>query len=134
MRYRKLDANNDYTFGHGREDYLVDTPQTVAQAVFTAMRLLLGEWFLDTTVGVPWLTQIVGRNKKDSYDQILKATIRGVQGVVDIGTYSSSLDQDTRVLTVNEIEVITVYGTVVLQDVSPIGGYGQSGYGASFGG
>lgn len=134
MRYRKLDDNNDYVFGHGSEDYLVDTPQTVAQAIFTALRLLLGEWFLDTTVGVPWLTQVVGRNKKDSYDQIIKSTIRGVQGVVDIGTYSSTLDATTRMLTVTEVEVITVYGSVVLQDVSPIGGYGQSGYGRSYGG
>jgi hypothetical protein len=54
MRYRKLDANGDYTFGGGSNDFLVNTPETVAQAVMTRLNLLQGEWFLDTTAGMPW--------------------------------------------------------------------------------
>jgi hypothetical protein len=134
VRYRKLDPNNDYTFGHGGSDYLVDSAQTVAQLIFTTLRLLLGEWFLDTTKGVPWLTQVVGRNHKDAYDQIIKSTIKGVQGVVDLTDYSSTLDPGSRTLTINQATVITVYGTVNLQNISAIGGYGQSAYGRKYGG
>jgi hypothetical protein len=102
--------------------------------VFTSLRLLLGEWFLDTTKGVPWLTQVVGRNKKESYDQLVKSYIRQVQGVVDIGDYSSELDPDSRVLTITQLSVQTVYGTVTLSSISSVGGYGASPYGASYGG
>jgi hypothetical protein len=27
MRYRKLDSNDDYVFGHGASDYLVNSPR-----------------------------------------------------------------------------------------------------------
>jgi hypothetical protein len=35
MRYGKLDAGGDYCFGGGATDFLVNTPETVAQAVLT---------------------------------------------------------------------------------------------------
>lgn len=134
MRYRKLDLNNDMVFGHGGADYLVNSAQTVAQAIFTALRLLLGEWFLDTTVGLPWLTQVVGRNQKNTYDQIVKSAVKGVQGVVDISGYSSILDANSRALTITQSTVITIYGTINLQGISIPVGYGQSPYGREYGG
>jgi hypothetical protein len=132
MRYRKLDSNNDMVFGHGGADYLVNSPQTVAQAIFTTLRLLLGEWFLDTTKGVPWLTQVVGRQK--NYDDVVKNAIRGVQGVIEIQDYSSSLDPLGRVLTINQATVITVYGPVTLTNISSLGGFGITPYGYVYGG
>ena len=134
MRYRKLDANLDYTFGHGGADYLIDSPQAVAQAIFTTLKLFLGEWFLDVTVGVPWLTQVVGKSQKDTYDQVIKNAIRGVQGVTNLNSYESSLDDFSRVLTIDQVKVDTVYGTVVINGVSSGGGYGRSPYGQIYGG
>lgn len=131
MRYRKLDQNDDMVFGHGGQDYLVNSPQTVAQAIFTALRLLLGEWFLDTTKGVPWLTQVVGRH--NNYDDVVKNAIRSVQGVVEIQDYSSSLDPVKRVLVINQGTVITVYGPVTLSGIIVPTGYGF-GYGYVYGG
>lgn len=33
MRYRREDSNGDYTFGSGDEAWLINSPETVAQAV-----------------------------------------------------------------------------------------------------
>ena len=38
MRYRKLDANDDYVFGGGQVDFHKDTPEGVGQAVKTRLR------------------------------------------------------------------------------------------------
>ncbi len=52
MRYRAWDANGDYTFGQGSKNFLVNSPQCVAQAVVSRLRLQLGEWFIDTSAFV----------------------------------------------------------------------------------
>ena len=49
MRYRKLDAKNDYQLGHGPADYHVDTPECVTQAVKTRLALLAAALELEQT-------------------------------------------------------------------------------------
>lgn len=121
MRVRKLDTNGDMVFGHNGNDYLVDSPQAVAQEIYTSLRLLLGEWFLDTTKGVPWLTQVVGqRGSKTNYDDVVKAAIRNVQGVIDLQNYFSTLDPRTRSLIIDTATVITVFGPINLTNL-PVG-------------
>lgn len=110
MRNRMMDANYDMVFGHGPLDFFVDNNQAVAQAIRTTLLLFQGEWFLDTTVGVPWLTEVVGINTAATYDVVIKSAILGVPGVSEIATYSSSLNNN--LLTVN-VTVTTTYGTTV---------------------
>jgi hypothetical protein len=113
MRYRKLDADGDYTFGRGQGDFLVDSPTCVAQAVQTALLLAQGEWFLDSTAGVPWSTKILGYGTGSVYDLTLKEAILGVEGVDSITSYSSTLDALTRRLTV-VADISTIYGAVTV--------------------
>jgi len=91
MRYRALDANGDYSFGLGPQEYLANSPQTVAQAVLTALLLHQGEWFLDITAGMPWETQVLGFGTGSLYDAAIKNAILGVEGVASIVSYSSAL-------------------------------------------
>ena len=51
MRYRKLDAAGDMTFGNGIGAFYVDIPEAPAQAVMTRLRMEQGEWFLDAKAG-----------------------------------------------------------------------------------
>ncbi|HVI10239.1 MAG TPA: hypothetical protein VND65_18255 [Candidatus Binatia bacterium] len=130
MRYRKLDAGGDYTFGFNANDFLVNSPQTVGQAVLTALLLHQGEWFLDVTVGMPWESQVLGYNTKSLYDAAIKAEILGVQGVSSIASYSSALDPIKRHLTV-DVTINTIYGTTTISTSFGVaaGGYGISPYG-----
>lgn len=91
MRYRKLDASGDMTFGHGGLDFLVNSPAAVAQAVLTALKLIAGEWFLDITAGVPYATEILGNVSQATADLAVRTAMLNVQGVTEIVSYSSSL-------------------------------------------
>lgn len=128
MRYRKLDPNGDYTFGHGKLDFLIDDPDAVAQAIQTALLLYQGEWFLDTTAGMPWSSQVLGYNTQALYDTAIKAKILSVTGIKSILKYSSSLNRALRALSVT-VTVDTIFGAVSTSSNVNIGGYGAGGYG-----
>lgn len=114
MRYRKLDANGDYTFGHGQSDFYRDSPDAVAQAVETRLRLFTGEWFLDTTAGTPWRTQVLGKYTSNIRDFVLKQQIANTQGVQSLDSYSSSVDPNTRRFSV-QATITTIYGTATVE-------------------
>lgn len=114
MRYRALDAAGDMTFGQGSRDFLTNTPEAVAQAVMTRLRLLTGEWFLDSDEGTPYATQILGRNTEPTYDQAIRERILDTQGVTALVSYSSSLVG--RKLSV-DATIDTVYGQATLSEV-----------------
>lgn len=129
MRYRALDANGDYTFGQNGQNFLVNSPQAVGQAVLTRLKLWAGEWFLDNTLGVPWLTNVIGFGTSVTYDQVIRDTIAGTKGVSSIDTYTSSLDSVKRILTI-AASITTIYGET--QIIAPIviqGGFGVGPYG-----
>jgi hypothetical protein len=54
-----LNIDGDMRFGHGRDDYYIDNPAAVAQAIKTRLGLWTGEWFLNLNEGTNW-TNIVG--------------------------------------------------------------------------
>lgn len=110
MRYRKLDANGDYSFGHQQADFYIDQPEAVAQAVETGLQLFLGEWFIDTSAGMPWRTDVLGKYTQNAYDLAIKQQIANTQGVNSLDAYSSSRDPSTRRLTVSAT-ITTAYGS-----------------------
>jgi hypothetical protein len=102
--------------GHGDADYLKDTPECVAQAVVTRLRLLLGEWFLDVSEGTPYVPAVLGKHTRASYDFAIRRRILETEGVTDIEEYESLYDGETRKLTVNT-KINTVYGPALVQGV-----------------
>ncbi len=113
MRYRMLSSTGDYVFGQGPSEFLVDTPETVAQAVKTRLGLASGEWFLDDEEGTPYSTEILGEGTQALYDQAIQSRILGTQGVTSIAEYGSYLSPE-RNLTVKAI-INTIYGTIPLE-------------------
>jgi hypothetical protein len=114
VRYRKLDANGDYTFGHGQSDFFRDQPEAVAQAVKTRLELFTGEWFLDTSAGMPWRTKVLGKYTTTLYDFAIKQQITQTGGVLSLDSYSSNLDPNTRVLNVSAA-ISTIYGQATVE-------------------
>lgn len=115
---RQLSPTLDYSFGQGSEDYLVDSPAAIAQEVMTTLLVFQGEWFLDTTAGVPWFTQVAGVNTVPIYDQVIKQAILNVQGVTAIVSYSSTLDRVHRSLSVSAT-IDTQFGITQIQTNLP---------------
>lgn len=107
MRVRVLDATGDMTFGRGAANFYVNTPSGVGQCIMTRLKLIVGEWFLDTTAGTDWGGKILGRQTANSYDAEIKRVILGTQGVTSLVAYSSALSAG-RGLTINA-QVLTKY-------------------------
>lgn len=114
MRYRALSPDGDYTFGQGNSNFLINSPDAVAQAVMTRLLLMQGEWFLDITEGTPYGTKILGTGTSPFYDQAIRERILGSQGVIGIASYSSNVQN--RKLSV-EATINTIYGATTIQQV-----------------
>ncbi len=115
MRYRKLDANGDYVLG-GTGAFLVNSPEAVAQAVSTRLNLWLGEWFINTADGTPWLTEVLGKMQNGrNPDAAIKQRILGTQGVKEITAYSSIYDGNARKISVTAT-LSTIYGSVTITE------------------
>lgn len=113
MKYRKLDAEGDYSFGRGPTDFLVDVPEAVAQAVGTRLRLYLGEWFLDTTEGTDWFGSVLGKYTVYKRDAEMRSRIAGTQHLTTIDKFNSTVDPQTRAYSAT-VEVSTDFGSTIV--------------------
>lgn len=115
MRYRALSASGDYTFGSGSQNFLINSPEAVAQVVQTTLKLWLGEWYLDVNAGTPYPEGVLGKKSQAEADATLIAEISQCQGVVSIANFKSSIDPDTRKYTVIKCVLNTLYGPTQLE-------------------
>ncbi|MGG6461390.1 hypothetical protein [Solilutibacter silvestris] len=113
MRYRRLDASGDYSFGRQNANFYQNQPEAVAQAIQTRLQLFTGEWFLDLTEGTPWQTDVLGKYTQDVYDSAIKDRVLGTTGVSEIVAYTSTFNGQTRSLSVS-MTVSTLYGSTQL--------------------
>lgn len=105
MRYRPLSPSGDYTIG---QVFLANSPQCVAQAVETRLKLWLGEWFLDTSDGTPW-PSVLGKINGKNPDAYIKQRILSTQGVTSIVSYSGTFTGSARAYSVTAT-INTLYG------------------------
>ena len=113
MRYRAMTPEGDYVFGPASR-FLADTPECVAQAVMTRVRLFVGEWFLDSREGLD-RAQILGYGTQQTRDAEIKERILGTQGVTRIAEYSSRVDATTRSFTV-ACTIDTAFGQAAIAE------------------
>jgi hypothetical protein len=111
MRYRRLDENGDMTFGQGQGNFWINQPEGVAQLALTRLRLDLGAWFYDMSDGTAWKTEVLGERTQGTRDIIVIDRVRGTDGVVQIDTYGSRMNPDTREWAA-AMRVSTIYGPI----------------------
>lgn len=109
MRYRREDKNGDYTFGQGDNTFLVNSPETVRQAIKTRLELWQGEWFLDTNEGTTYMQSVLGKQQSDVASLAIRDRISTTPGVRSILSFDSAFNGDTRRLTLTAT-LDTVYG------------------------
>lgn len=116
-------ASNDLVIKNN-DLILIDNAERVAQQVLITLRFWLGEWFLDTREGVPYLEYILVKNPNMSHiRQILTEKIQSVEGVKSIVSLDFDFRRVTRELYV-DFEVDTDYGLVTERAVLGYGGRG----------
>ena len=116
-------ASNDLVIKNN-DLILIDNAERVAQQVLITLRFWLGEWFLDTREGVPYLEYILVKNPNMSHiRQILTEKIQSVEGVKSIVSLDFDFRRVTRELYV-DFEVDTDYGLITERAVLGYGGRG----------
>lgn len=93
----KLDSNNDLIISKGDLTLTTTRAEICAQTLGITLRTFQGEWFLDSTFGVPYLQEIIGvARKKDTLDKIFLSYIARNEYVDSINSFVSSHDRDDR--------------------------------------
>jgi len=99
-----LITNNSMTLTTGLE--------AIRQHLQTSLRLFLGEWFLDTTVGVPWFQQVFQKNTTFVVvQQVLKDKILSVPGVLQLLKFDFDYNGTTREATLS-FQALTEEGVI----------------------
>jgi len=130
-RVRRLDRDNDATFGKGARNYASDSEST-EQRLLCYLRGIGGEYFLDTTRFIPWfqaedsdVKPIMGANgpRDLAYaEALIKAGILGVDGIASLDSFSVSFDANTRHMSISAEVTDDDGNPIVLQQFDPLGG------------
>ena len=107
-----MDINtNDIVLQDG-DIMMIDNAERVAQQIAITLRFWLGEWFLNTTEGTPYLEYILVKQPNMAHiRQILTDQIQSVEGVKSVTDMELTFDQRERHLLV-EYTADTDYGLV----------------------
>lgn len=101
---------------------IIDNAERVAQQILITLRFWFGEWFLDTSQGVPYLEYILIKNPNENHiRQILTEAILSVEGVQEVNEMTLDFDEKNRRLFV-EYSATTEYGLITKREVL---GYGN---------
>lgn len=106
----KLDSNHDIIIGRGATR--VGGAEQVAQLVKCRLLALLGEWKLDTSLGIPWFDSIFTKNVRVSDIQATIANIiRSTNGVQQLISIDINPDFRERSLSISFV-AISDYGNI----------------------
>lgn len=88
---------NDLIFINGKCPVTQLLTDIVVQRLKITLYTFLGEWFLDTTIGVPYFQQIFGKiRSKATVDLIFQRIISADPDVIEILTFESTLSSSER--------------------------------------
>lgn len=86
-------TTGDLSFTNGACPVTQLQADVVAQRLRIALYTFYGEWFLDTTIGVPYMQQVFSKvRKKSTIDLIFQGIIVADEGVLELVTFLSELD------------------------------------------
>ncbi|MBX4889763.1 hypothetical protein [Rhizobium bangladeshense] len=103
-------ATNDLFLTGSGDLATVSDAEAVGQHVRQRLSTFTGEWFLDTTAGVPWLDRILGKAYDPALaESVVKAEILNTDGVTEITSFSVTFDKATRGLIIRSVEVGTMF-------------------------
>lgn len=118
IRTRRLDSDWDYVFGGGDLDWLEDL-EAVAQMIKQRLLLFSGEWWADTSDGLPVWQSILGvpgaGNNLEATDRVITERILGTPYVTAVKEVSSSYVADSRRYQYSA-KVDTAFGAVVVSN------------------
>lgn len=94
-------VTHDLVFGENGDLQLLDGARQVAQQIKITLLAFLGEWFLDTSFGVPYLEAVLVKNPNPAVlNALFRRAILDVPGVTRIRSLRLDFDRQRRTLLV----------------------------------
>lgn len=117
-----MNINTNDLIVQDRDLMVIDNAERVAQQIVIQLRFFYGEWFLDTSDGVPYFEYVLVKNPNLNHvRQVIREAIEKVPEVSKINFIKLNFDKVNRVLYVS-YEVETEYGLITRKEVL---GYGR---------
>ena len=112
-------TNNDLDITNNELTLITGIDET-SQNITVNLKTILGEWFLDESIGVPWLNEIfVKKNSLSQAQAILINQIKQTNGVKKINDIQFDFNNSTRQLSVST-RVQSEDGDIILNDIVPV--------------
>ena len=103
----RQDVDGDIYLVNNRLDF-INGADEVVQLLRQRLRTFLAEWFLDTTIGVPYFQEIFKKNPSPvSVEAAFKNEILNTPGVLELSEFELDIDTASRHLTVTGRAVVT---------------------------
>lgn len=106
----KIDSDGDVIISDGKFELLTTIQEAVRQRLSIGLKTFLGEYFLDTTVGIPYRQQIFNKNiTPTEVDALFLKYIYTDDDVIKVVSFDSTYNQYTRKYDL-DFEVLTTDG------------------------
>ena len=92
MIFRSLDANLDWNFGRGKNDYSQDDA-AIGLNIQTRILSWVNDCFFDMQAGIDWKTRIGNYSQKELLELDLRRIILKTEGVTGILSFDSNLTE-----------------------------------------
>tara|TARA_R110002012_G_scaffold265589_2_gene449002 strand:+ start:256 stop:612 length:357 start_codon:yes stop_codon:yes gene_type:complete len=107
----KLGENNDLII-ENNELVMIDGSDLVKQLLLQRLKSFRGEWFLDSSLGLPYFQDILKKETSiNTVSNIFKDQILGTPGVLELEEFNLDFTESTRQLIVNFV-VRTLEGSI----------------------
>lgn len=85
--------------------------EQITQNVNQRLKLLFEEWFLDRSIGVPWIQKVFTTPLNIPLaESIIKQHVNRTRGVVALLSFETSVDARKRLIHFSKSEILTDYG------------------------
>ena len=101
----------------GYDLQLVDGVDLIRQRIKQRLLTILGEWFLDIDIGLPWFDQILGKGgDEEQITALLVQNISETEGVDAVVEFDLTVNRQTRQAVVSFR--VTAAGTEIAEDIT----------------
>lgn len=117
----KLDPlTHDIALSKANDLVLIDGAERIRQQIKVTLLTFFGEWFLDTTFGVPYFEVILIKNpRRAEIENVLRQKVRDVPGVSAVPSVEIEIDAATRQGRITLEGIETEEGLVTVQVLTP---------------
>lgn len=89
----------DHDLALDKGDLLICGTDTdaIAQLISTRLKILAGEWFLDSNIGIPYLTKILGNKRNDRFLQkLITQEVLAIPSVKELSDFNFTSGPESR--------------------------------------